>query len=80
MSCEWHTNQDWRRGPIVHICLVFSSTGDRVVRRFCGPHKEAGHVDVMTKRRDFDGCEKQPTFGSPDDYASQEFDGCYKLL
>ena len=45
---------------------TFGSPGDRG-RRFCGPHKEAGHVDVMTKRREFDGCEKQPNFGSPDD-------------
>jgi hypothetical protein len=33
------------------------------VRRFCGPHKEEGHVDVKSKRCEADGCDKIPTFG-----------------
>ena len=32
--------------------------------RFCGPHKKEGHVNVVHKLCEADGCEKQATYGS----------------
>ena len=45
---------------------VFGSPVDRV-KRFCGPHKGEGHVDVETKLCEAFGCEKYPVYGSPVD-------------
>ena len=40
---------------------VFGVEGGKA--RFCGTHKEAGMVDVKSKRCEHDGCTSQPVFG-----------------
>jgi hypothetical protein len=42
----------------------FGSPVDRVTR-YCGPHKQEGHVGVKNTRCEVDGCDKRPVFGSP---------------
>ena len=34
------------------------------MRRFCRPHKKEGHVNVVNKMCEADGCEKQARYGS----------------